>query len=64
MKKNKNKDFNKLILKKVIHLQSETEIILNVLENFIRKNKNLTFSVQNILKKRGVLHEKKNIKKD
>ncbi|MFR9018924.1 MAG: hypothetical protein ACLVH8_04395 [Fusobacterium sp.] len=64
MKKNKNKDFNKLILKKVIHLQSETEIILNVLENFIRKNKNLTFSVQNILKKRGVLHEQKNIKKD
>lgn len=64
MKKNKNKDFNKLILKKVIRLQGETEVILNILESFIKKNKNLTSSVQNILKKRGVFYEQKNIKKD
>ena len=64
MKKNKNKDFNKLILKKIIHLQNETDIVLNVFENFINKNNKISSHIHTVLKKRGITHEQKNIKKN
>ena len=64
MKKNKNKNFNKLILKKIIHLQNETDIVLNVFENFINKNNKISSHIHTILKKRGITHEQKNIKKN
>lgn len=57
MKKNKNKDFNKLILKKVIHLQNEINVVLNVFENFIDKNNKTSSHIHAILKKRGIPHE-------
>lgn len=64
MKKNKNKDFNKLILKKITHLQNETDVILNIFENFIDKNNKISSHIHTILKKRGITHEQKNTKKD
>lgn len=57
MKKNKTKNFNKLILKKVIHLQNETNVVLNVFENFIDKNNKISSHIHAILKKRGIPHE-------